>query len=166
MEASILNASNPNHSGGSATRTGDGVLSNSSFSSVFGASSLTQYTIYLEVKNANDTNNSVTIISKGNNDQGRINLLGGTSLVYYSTATGYTTGNNIVDGNTHKYLLSANNGTIKQFFDGSLIDTNTNALDELTNISIGGSPKDLNVVQYLLFPEALSDADCISLTTL
>ena len=156
----------PNHSGGSVTRGADDSLSNTNFSSIFGASSLTQYTIFLEVLKAVDSGTSTTLINKGTNDQGRVNYLGGDRLVYYSTATGYTTGNNITDGNPHKYLLSADNGTIKQFFDGVLIDTNTNALDELTNINIGGDDKNLNISQFLIFPEALSDADCITLTTL
>jgi hypothetical protein len=153
----------PNHSGGSVTRNADGSLSNTNFSNIFGSSSLTQYSIFLDIKDGDDTGLTRVLISKGTNTQGRINLLNGNRICYYSVATGYTTGNNYTDGSPHKYLLVADNGTIKQYFDGSLISTDTNTSDEFTAFDIGGL-KSMRISQYIIFPTALSDTDCEILT--
>ena len=155
----------PTH-GTSVTRSGDGSLSMSNFSDVFGSSSLTEYSIFLDIKDARDGGDTQNFVNKGNNNQGRINLLGNYAITYYSTETGYVSSSlNIVDGNRHKYMLVAYNGTIKQYFDGALVSTSYNPNDEMVSVDMGGV-RDIALSEYTIFPTALSDNECINLTTI
>ena len=157
--------------GSSVTRVVDASLNfSSSFSGVFGSASLTKYSILIDIKKAEQSySGSSTFLNKGNNTQGRINYGGGSDLVYYSTATGYMTDNRITDGNPHKYLLVCNDGVIKQFFDGTLIDTDNNPNDEFVSFSLSGSTgsyADYDLSSLMAFNSALTDEEAIALTTI
>ena len=157
--------------GSSVTRVVDASLHFSgSFSDVFGSASLKKYSILIDIKKAEQSySGSSTFLNKGNNTQGRINYGGGSDLVYYSTATGYMTDNRITDGNPHKYLLVCNDGVIKQFFDGTLIDTDNNPNDEFVSFSLSGSTgsyADYDLSSLMAFNSALTDEEAIALTTI
>jgi len=157
--------------GSSVTRVVDASLHFSgSFSDVFGSASLKKYSILIDIKKAEQSySGSSTFLNKGNNTQGRINYGGGSDLVYYSIATGYMTDNRITDGNPHKYLLVCNDGVIKQFFDGTLIDTDNNPNDEFVSFSLSGSTgsyADYDLSSLMAFNSALTDEEAIALTTI
>ena len=157
--------------GSSVTRVVDGSLDfSSSFSNVFGSASLTKYSILIDIKKAEQSSSATsTFLSKGSNAQGRINYGAGTSIAYYSTATSYMTFSLITDGNPHKYLLVANDGVIKQFFDGTLIDTGNNPNDEFVSFSLTGSIgsyADYGLSSLMTFNEAISNEEAIALTTI
>jgi hypothetical protein len=157
--------------GSSVTRVVDGSLDfSSSFSDVFGSASLTKYSILIDIKKAEQSSSATsTFLSKGSNAQGRINYGAGTSIAYYSTATSYMTFSLITDGNPHKYLLVANDGVIKQFFDGTLIDTGNNPNDEFVSFSLTGSIgsyADYGLSSLMTFNEAISNEEAIALTTI
>jgi hypothetical protein len=151
--------------GTAVTRGKDDSLSYTNFSDIFGSSPLTQYSIFLDIKDGDNAASTEVLISKGTNTQGRINILGGNRICYYSIATGYTTGSIFTDGSSHKYLLVADNGTIKQYFDGSLISTDTNASDEFAEFSIGGL-RSMRISQCIIFRTLLTNTEAIALTTL
>jgi hypothetical protein len=71
------------------------------------------------------------------------------------------------EGSRYKIAIVRSEGSLKFFADGSLIGENTNNVpDELTyyNVFAGNGAQQLN--QYAIFPTALTDSECIALTTL
>ena len=80
-------------------------------------------------------------------------------------------------GNNYKYLGKWSSGDNKSFLNGVQKTSNTTTYadftTDITHLNLTGSdPTDamldygLKVKQVLYFPEALSDADCITLTTI
>jgi hypothetical protein len=111
----------------------------------------------------NGTNLQVYLISGG--IDGRIRL--------FFRAAGESSDSSITwelgpqEGSRYKIAIVRSEGSLKFFADGSLIGENTNNVpDELTyyNVFAGNGAQRLN--QYLIFPTALTDSECIALTSL
>jgi hypothetical protein len=94
-------------------------------------------------------------------------------LIYNSgTSTTLNSTSALVEGTNYKVAITYKSGASKIFINGSLDVTNTNALSfnaplELLEINANYffSSSILEKKQILTFPTALSDADCITLTT-
>lgn len=74
---------------------------------------------------------------------------------------------NVSVGDTAKCLFQCSNGLVKGFYNGSLVHTFTiDAGMDAQKIHLGPPISAPDVKEVLLFNEALSDAECVTLTTL
>ena len=156
----------PNHSGGSVTRGAD------SYSKTFTTGLSTNAgTMYFEVnlpQGRQDANNIIqlngpsTVGWKGASSNIPILQLNGSGTISDSGFFNFSEG-------THKILFRWTNGLGEIFIDGvkeTSTITDSAAPSTFTGITTLGSAYRVFQKQILLFPEALSDADCITLTTL
>jgi hypothetical protein len=139
----------PNHSGGSVTRGVDAV-------SVTGLSQSFPLTAYIEIDVFSITTyNQFQFLQDASNYVLRIGnqiRVGATDLI----------GNNTLGSN--KFALSVDaSGNYELFKNGTSLRTGTitGSIDEIKSDAAG-----YEVKQILVFPEALSDADCINITSL
>jgi hypothetical protein len=128
------------------------------------------YTIFIDFKKAQDGGGSVTFLDKadGGAQLGRILMKSGALLGYYDNVNGYLNNDlNIIDGNQHKYILRVTNNFIEEFGDGSKQPNSiTNTLDAFDRFVIYAQNNYYEFNQLLVFPTALTDSECIALTTL
>lgn len=169
-DASYITSYIPNHSGGSVTREAD--YSESSTSLSIGDS---EFCVYYEM----DTE----VIPRENFNQffrvefgGNSNYIGikGSSNIINNTYTLQTQGNysetmgNVTEVGVVKFLINYSNGTGDLFVNGTKYDgviSGPTTGNTITNIELSGSGYSHDSKQILLFPTALSDADCITLTS-
>jgi len=132
---------------------------------------LTSYCLLVDLENLNDGGGSARFVDKTIADistHGGIYLKSGAQIGYYSSNSGYlTNGLNVADGARHKYLLRVTNGFIEEFFDGiKQNDTGVNSTDKFDALRLLPSNQNASIHQLLVFPTALTDSECIKLTTL
>jgi hypothetical protein len=132
---------------------------------------LTSYCVFIDLENLNDGGGSARFIDKTNADiatHGGIYLKNGEDIGYFSSTTSYIDNNlNVADGERHKYLLRVTNGLVEEFFDGiKQSNTGTNPSDKYNKVRVTPSNQDMDIHQLLVFPTALTDSECIALTTL
>ena len=131
---------------------------------------LTSYSMLVDIKSLKDIGGSATFIDKGvaSSNFGRIFLKNGSDISYFSSSTGYLDNDlSLSDGAQHKYLLRVTNGFIEEFFDGvKQTNTDTNSNDLFKGLEIPTSDAQLNLKQLLVFPTALTDSECIALTSI
>ena len=160
----------PNHSGGSVTRGDD--YSESSTSLSIGDS---EFSAYYEME-------AEVIPREGSTTFFRIEFNGGSDFIGLKGSSNsinnmYTlqtfgsyleTLGNITEAGVVKFLINYSSGTGDLFINGTKYagvitgPTTGNAID---NVELRGGGYSHDSKQILLFPEALSDADCITLTT-
>ena len=163
----------PNHSGGSVTRGAETNIVEG-ISSVIGQ---TEGTLYGEVKFFDTSIDSIISLSAGTNDD-RILFIKkpNNKYVLYVQATtaqlNLTTTGTFALSDYHKFAVTYKANDFKLYVDGTLELSATSGsvpvgMSQLEFYNPSGSaPFEGNVKQTLVFPEALSDADCITLTTL
>ena len=172
-EASYPTSYIPNHSGGSVTRGAETSLA-SNISSLFGSnntfySEFVYYTsstsTFLEVNQDGGAANLLQISATSSDKINYTIFANGAFIASRST-------NSILTDGVMKVALKYDGVNYKVFLNGSLVDTysQTSIPVSLNRVYCGNARgsqqfgKGIN--QTLLFPEALSDADCITLTTL
>ena len=169
----------PNNSGGSVTRGADSALSSTL------NLSKADFTLFVEFEfygvKAGDEQRFY--ISRGvDNDSAILGIKNGTQIQMTRQSGGVslfndTLGAQFSAGNNYKYLGKWSSGDNKSFLNGVQKTSNTTTYadftTDITHLNLTGSdPTDamldygLKVKQVLYFPEALSDADCITLTTI
>ena len=165
----------PNHSGGSVTRGGEGRVNRLSSPITFGAGE--DFTLYFEGEF--NTINNFPMVMGGrttstaywwiqNETTGKLSSDSGTEMATY-------TGGNITINTRHKLLVKRESNVITFYQNGAALTTTqrSGVADAWSFQSLGYGFNDSGsyafsgkVYQALVFPTALSDADCISLTTL
>jgi len=157
--------------GSSQTRAADsGVASN--VASLIGQ---TEGTIFIDgASDYDDISNPMLHIDYSFNDRIQINLRNDfISVSFHNTLGSFFFVNTPPRGDRFKFAVSYQSGNTKFYLNGSLIDTKTQSIlfgNPLSNvklndgISANKSQSELNEV--LLFQTALSDDECIALTTL
>jgi len=162
----------PNHSGGSVTRGFDNCF-DAGNSSTFNDS---EGVLYAEIKHfiggdyiislSDGTNDNRILFIKNANSTYRMYVESSTTQVNLSTTTTFS------DDSYHKIALSYKEDDFKLYVDGNLelYDASGSTPVGLSQVEFynpsGSGDFVGNAKQLLVFPEALSDADCISLTTL
>ena len=161
----------PNHSGGSVTRGAD--YSESSTSLSIGDSEFcAYYEIDAEVIPRESSNTFFRIEFNSGSDF--IGIKGSSDSVnnMYTLQTfgGYSeTIGNVTEAGVVKFLINYSSGTGDLFVNGTKyagVITGPTTGNTIDNIELRGSGYSHDSKQILIFPEALSDADCITLTTL
>ena len=132
---------------------------------------LTSYCVLVDLENLNDGGGSARFVDKTTADisiHGGIYLYGGSEIGYYSSTTSYLYNLlNVADGARHKYLLRVTNGFIEEFFDGTKqSNTGTNSTDKYNKLRVTPTYQNPSIRQLAVFPTALTDSECIALTTL
>ena len=161
----------PNHSGGSVTREED-TTAELSLSSSYGSSN----TWLFELKRITDTSLSNQAIAILKNDStgasnrftiystsgGRFRVLlsdeNGTTENLFSPSDGFE------KGQTIKAAVKITSSGCTLFIDGSSVDTSS-SVGTITGIDAITYFKKAALKQFLIFPSALSDAECITLTS-
>ena len=164
--------------GSSATRTSES-CSKTGIASLIGQ---TQGTIYFEVEQSNTSGvNGAWSISDGSStNRITMNTTNDTSTNFtFSVAANYAGSGTVLMSadatyaGTHKVAIKYSGTSMKLFVDGSEVDSaTTTGFGNYTNYYLGanqvggGASETRNFLQGLLFTSALSDADCITLTSL
>ena len=161
----------PNHSGGSVTRNAEDIAINT-----LDQTYSTDITLFFEVErlvdNA-DTNKLVFLISDasggGNNiiqfystDNGRIRVLIKDDTGSFDNL--FSSNNSFIQGTSVKAAIKITQSGCTLFVDGSSVAT-TSSVGRVLGIDKINYVKDSIIKQFLLFPSALSDANCITLTS-
>lgn len=164
----------PNHSGGTITRGAD-VCNSAGDSSTFNDS---EGVLYAEISAlANDgTNRRITISDGGFNNSVQIYYYPISNRVRASVTSGGITSIDATAAlsdatNYHKIAIRYKTNDFSLWVDGVEVGTDTSGnapsgLDELAFNDAGGSNFYGNVKQVLVFNTALSDTECIKLTTI
>jgi len=180
-EGSYSSSYIPNHSGGSVTRDADDIdrLNNASINGI-----LNNYntTFLFEGSNFKQTTSStntrfVTLYNAAINNNPRVLLFTSNSSSNYSILIQYrvsgqsdvliTTGSSFNYGDNFKAVVKLNNTSISLFIDGVKIGEQTIVQgDDIETIDLAGLAQDIShtAKQFLIFPTALSTADCEILT--
>ena len=162
----------PNHSGGTITRGGDFFVNSNDLSSLFASN---EGSFYFETDDTifkgEDSNNNYLGFLEGSSGNYFRFRGSDTSILVQSIGYGSNISFNPSGATLTKYLYKWDGSTIKLFVDGvergSVSQTATFNPDTFRPAG-GGSFFTIktNLKQMIAFPTALSDADCISLTTL
>ena len=154
----------PNHSGGSVTREADGFTTLNITSLVTG----TPFTWFLDLNEWQGSDTNVGNLYLSNSPSARIELRvrnDGYRILYNAINAG-TSYPISASKTARKFCIKYDGSNFKLFRDGVLENTTASAGDTgwsgLTRADGGAT---LPLDQMLLFNEALSDADCITLTT-
>jgi len=150
----------PNHSGGTITRAVD-VISKDLTSVI----NNNQMTMFLDVKSLEAIS---TVIAADNFGDLRWYHQAGNRFRFYKIDDADWVTNSFVVNDGDKIALTLTDTQAKLFVNGSQVGTTfalTTSFQNFTNLSynVGSSKNELN--QLLIFRTALSDADCITLTT-
>ena len=164
----------PNHSGGTITRGADD-CSVTGISSLFGQ---TEGTLFLELEPMTLNDNPFIALYANSSNYLEVNIGAVAGTQYEMRLSDGTNSTNPRGGTpqantTFKLAIKVESGNQKTFVDGTEIISSSIALDYSStplsilafNRSNGNNHFYGNVKQTLVFPEALSDADCITLTT-
>ena len=165
----------PNHSGGTITR-GEDSCSVTGISSLFGQ---TEGTLFLELEPMTLNDNPFIALYANSSNYLEVNIGAVAGTQYEMRLSDGTNSTNPRGGTpqantTFKLAIKVESGNQKTFVDGTEIISSSIALDYSStplsilafNRSNGNNHFYGNVKQTLVFPEALSDADCIAITTL
>ena len=162
----------PNHSGGTITRGDDFIVNSNDLTGLFGSD---EGAFYFETDNTifkgeDSNNNYLGFLESSSGNYFRFRG-SDTSILVQSIGYGSNISFNPSGATLTKYLYKWDGSTIKLFVDGvergSVSQTATFNPD--TFRAAGGSSFytiKTNLKQMLVFTEALSDADCITLTTI
>lgn len=159
---------------GSAALRGADSCSKTGISSLIGQ---TSGTIFAEFEALSTAQDGGRIIAIGDGTtSNRIVAFEGSNNIRFFAATGGVTQLDYVSGTTfsgtHKIAISYSENNTKIFIDGALATTDTSISIPATSAVYLGTPEGVgaelggDVKQALLFPTALTDAECISLTTI
>ena len=161
----------PNHSGGSVTREED-TTDEQNLSSSLGDSntwffelkritntSLSNQSIGIFKNDSTGASNRFTIYST-NNGRFRVLLSDGSG----TTENLFSPNNSFEQGETIKAAVKITPSGCTLFVDGSSVDTSS-SVDTITGIDAITYFRRASLKQFLMFPTALSDADCITLTS-
>ncbi len=160
----------PNHSGGTITRGAD-VCKDAGDASTF---SSIEGTIFIDFKF--NSQGAILGINRSFQNMIQVGVVSSNILrcLIYNSGTNTTLNSSfsLVENTQYKVAINYKNGAFKIFINGSLDVTNTNVLSfdaPLEALEINANyfftASRLETKQILIFPEALSDADCITLTT-
>ena len=167
----------PNHSGGSVTRSKD-VCNKTGISDLIGQ---TQGTMFFEIDQpyADGVNGAWSISDGSSSNRVTMNTLDvNASTFTLSIAANYAGGStNVISTNTtyglHKVAIQYTDTTLKIFVDGAEATSgSTDGFGNYTNFYLGanqvgtGADEIREFKQAVLFPTALTDSECIALTTL
>jgi hypothetical protein len=152
--------------GSSVTRSGDiaGTIDVSSLDVT------TNYTLFYEVSDFNVTANSTWVRQNGSNSS-VLEAYGSTMILWIDGGVWYPFGHGVsgVGSNTKK-AITYDGVKVRAYSDGVLVgtrDADKNRWDNLTDFYVtNGSLQMVNWNQVLIFPTALTDSECIALTTL
>jgi hypothetical protein len=160
----------PNHSGGSVTRGAEAIEQATSSFDITG-----DYTFFFEVSRIegynsgnsafitlnNTTDSSIIFVYNRDNDKNiRFLIREGAT----GSASIYSPVNSFEIGERVKFCIRKDSTKTEVFFNGSSIGSTTNHKPDGFNSFLSGF-KLMTMYQNLVFPEALSDADCIALTS-
>jgi hypothetical protein len=156
----------PNHSGGSVTREAES-FEKTGLSSVIGQ---TEGTIFFEFEYSHQQINVpfFRVLENASNFYEIIALSGfklrSRARIGGSIVANITTSSVVSEG-THKAAIIYKSRDYKFYLDGSLVGSSTES-SIVSNLSeINYFDNNNNLKQFLIFPTALSDADCITLTS-
>ena len=166
----------PNHSGGTITRAKD-ACSKTGISSLIGQ---TEGTMFVEIDQPyTDGVRGAWAISDGSaTNRLTMNTLDVNATTFkLSIATNYAGGSTKLASvdktyGLHKVVIQYSGTTLKLFVDGALADSvTTDGFGNFTNFYVGGNQAGVGdeireIKQALLFTTALTDAECIALTTI
>ena len=158
----------PNHSGGSVTRGTDVFDSTLDTTNIFNTN---EGTLYVETKEALfiDEPSNANFIGLTETSSGNYFRFRGRSDAIFSQAFGWAVFATVSnDSDFRKYLFKWNATEVKFYINGTLLETVTpTATFNPDEFRIGSFITTIsNIKQFLIFPEALSDAECITLTTI
>ena len=162
--------------GSSETRSED-VSTQLNFSNFFDGY---DFTMFLELKDNDslvraDSSNNFRISDAGGINYGAIRIYRASAgstrhrVVFQDNSQNFNPSSVLVDGDNPKVVVRRiyNTGEFKVFVNGVLELTATNTdYDMFRFIDFAGGGSSMNIKQFALFGTALSDADCITLTTL
>jgi hypothetical protein len=152
--------------GSAVTRSGD----NTGAIDVSSLGVTTGYTLFYEVSDFKVTANS-TWVRQNSSNGSALEAYGSTMIIWIDGGVWYPFGHGVsgVGSNTKK-AITYDGVKVKAYSDGVLIgsrDADKNRWDNLTNFYMtNGSLQMVNWKQLLIFPTALTDSECIALTTL
>ncbi len=160
----------PNHSGGSVTRGVDEFSGTQDLTGVFTDSS--QGTIYFEIEDLGHRSSGAAAVfrygSATDNLQMAIYIENNGVKFYFYNKGAFLINANTDIGSTYKFAIVFNGTSLTGFRNttkyGPLTDDETFDVTRVTNMNF--ETNSVKLKQLLYFPEALSDADCITLTTL
>jgi hypothetical protein len=161
----------PNHSGGSVTREEENIVINS-----LDQTYSTDITLFFEVERLvgnSEINKLVFLISDasggGNNiiqfystDNGRIRVLIKDDTGSFDNL--FSSNNSFIQGTSVKVAIKITQSGCTLFVDGSSVATSS-SVGRILGIDKINYIKDSIIKQFLLFPSALSDSECITLTS-
>ena len=128
------------------------------------------YTLFYEVSDFNVTANSTWVRQNGSNGSA-LEAYGSTMILWIDGGVWYPFGHGVsgVGSNTKK-AITYDGVKVRAYSDGVLVgtrDADKNRWDNLTYFDMtNGSSQMVNWNQVLIFPTALTDSECIALTTL
>ena len=156
----------PNHSGGSVTREAES-FEKTGLSSVIGQ---TEGTIFFEFEYSHQQINIpfFRVLENASNFYEIIALSGfklrSRARIGGSVVANITTSSVVSEG-THKAAIIYKSRDYKFYLDGSLVGSSTESSIVSNPSEINYFDNNNNLKQFLIFPTALSDADCITLTS-
>ena len=165
-EASYPTSYIPNHSGGSVTREADS-FEKTGLSSVIGQ---TEGTIFFEFEYSHHEINVpfFRVLENASNFYEIIALSGfklrSRARIGGSIVANITTSSVVSEG-THKAAIIYKSRDYKFYLDGSLVGSSTESSIVSNPSEINYFDNNNNLKQFLIFPTALSDANCITLTS-
>ena len=128
------------------------------------------YTLFYEVSDFYVTANSTWVRQNGSNGSA-LEAYGSTMIIWIDGGVWYPFGHGVsgVGSNTKK-AITYDGVKVRAYSDGVLVgtrDADKNRWDNLTDFDMtNGSSQMVNWNQVLIFPTALTDSECIALTTL
>jgi hypothetical protein len=156
----------PNHSGGSVTRGAD-------FANVSSLPNTLSdnYSVFLEINRiTNNEKNNDDFMNFGSASSDRIRLLTYNNgrvrfRLYFNDGTNqsfFTDSSDWTQGNTIKFCITYNNGTLVIYANGVAIHTISQTLNNLVNVT----SETQKIKQLLLFNSTLTPSEAITLTTI
>ena len=156
--------------GTSQTRTADASsLGSLQSNSIINGSTATL--LFEGLKNGEPIFSNFVITANNNTNKSLLidNSAGGIRLRVFNASSGQdaTLTTSAVSDGAFKYLIRWDNGELKVFLNGSSVGTATiSAYEYISAILREGSWSNNTIKQFLIFPTALTDSECIALTTL
>ena len=122
------------------------------------------------IKNGEPIFSNFVITANNNTNKSLLvdNSAGGIRLRAFNASSGeLTLTTSAVSDGAFKYLIRWDNGDLKVFLNGASVGTATiSAYEYLSTNLREGSWSNNSIKQFLIFPTALTDSECIALTTL
>ena len=155
----------PNHSGGTITRGADN-LNNLDISSMLTSSSFTWFLDLNDYIGSDINQGAIFLESSLSSLNIQLRVRADGYRFYYSNIAGGSTYPIAGSTTAHKFCVSYDGNDYRLYVDGNLEATTTSVGDSGWDFIKNATAASIPLKQMLLFSSKLSDADCITLTTL